>query len=263
VPIDVPGFTLLYQAVRPFKPLAPAEEMSFRMKLQRFQIDRVHGHTVLKNFLNRTGKVIDLGMNNGDFARIMDGRYGCLVIGVEANPVLATEISRLNGVVCKNAAISALDGFVKFSIDEENPEASGIVPDSTPLSKTVIVVPSMSLSTLVREAEAEQIDLLKIDVEGAELDVIETTDPEIFQRCTQIAIEFHSFIYPSHAERIEKAIALLSELGFHCTDFSTNRSDVLFINRHMIYISAGVKALLVLQKYHALIVRRVRRIALT
>jgi FkbM family methyltransferase len=200
-------------------------------------------------------------MNNGDFAQVMADKYGCSVFGIEANPILASENSGLKGVVCKNAAISARDGFVKFSINEDHSEASGIVPDATPISKTVIVVPSMSLATLMREAGAEQVDLLKIDVEGAELDVFETTDPEIFRRCAQIAVEFHAFMYPSHAERIEKIVALLSRLGFHCADFSINRSDVLFINSNRIDVSAAGKALLALQKYQALILRRLFRMA--
>lgn len=65
----------------------------------------------------------------------------------------------------------------------------------------------------------------------------------------QITIEFHSFLYPSQAARIEKAIALLSELGFYYIDFSIRRIDVLFINSGIIDITGLSKALLVIQKY--------------
>jgi len=106
------------------------------MQAQKFCIDRVRGHTFLKNCLNRTGKVVDLGMNKGDFARIINGRYGCSVTGAEANPVLAAKIADLGGgiITCKNAAIAAYDGSVKFSINKENSEASTIVSDTTPLT---------------------------------------------------------------------------------------------------------------------------------
>jgi FkbM family methyltransferase len=231
------------------------------MQPQNFLTDRVRGHTFLKNYLNSTGKVIDLGMNKGDFARAIYGKYGCSVMGLEANPILASAVCRLDGIGCKNAAVSALDGSVKFSIDEENPEASKIVPDSTPISDKVIVVPSVSLSTFFREVEAEQIDLLKVDIEGAELDLVETTEPEIFQRCAQITIEFHSFLYPSQAARIERAIALLSGLGFHYIDFSRRRMDVLFINSRIIDITGFARALLVIQKYQRGIAGRLGRLA--
>jgi hypothetical protein len=71
-------------------------------------IDRVTGHTFLPNCLNGTGKVIDLGMNKGDFARVMRDRHGCSFAGLEANPFLAKATSNLSGILWKNAAISGL-----------------------------------------------------------------------------------------------------------------------------------------------------------
>jgi len=236
---------------------------ALQVDAQKFLIDQVRGHTFLKNYLNRRGKVVDLGMNKGEFARTINSRYGCSVAGVEANPDLAANIADLGGgITCKNAAIAAHDGSVKFSINRENSEASTIVSDSTPLAESVVVVPSISLSTFFREIDAEQIDLLKIDVEGAELDIIETTPEDIFRQCSQISIEFHSFLYPLHSERVEKAITLLTGLGFYCIDFSISRHDVLFLNRRVIDVSAAAKTLLVFQKYQAGITRRLRRIAL-
>jgi hypothetical protein len=55
------------------------------MYSQKCLIDRVRGHTFLPNYLNRTGKIIDLGMHKGDFAKVMRDRYGCFVAGLEAN----------------------------------------------------------------------------------------------------------------------------------------------------------------------------------
>ena len=98
-----------------------------------------------------------------------------------------------------------------------------------------------------------------MDVEGAELEVIETTDPMIFQRCKQITIEFHSFLRPTDRERVENASSLLSTFGFWHLDFSTERSDVLFVNDSLIDLPRLAKILLTTQKYHAGISRRLRR----
>jgi FkbM family methyltransferase len=172
------------------------------MQPQQFLTDRVQGHTFLKNLLSAGGKVMDLGMHKGDFAKAICGRYGCPVVGVEANPALASTFWGLDGLSCKNAAISAADGSVKFAIIENDLEASRIVSESSPLSQTVVVVPSVSLATFFQEVNATRLELLKMDIEGAELDVIETTDPNIFQKCKQITIEFHSFLYPADRERV-------------------------------------------------------------
>lgn len=229
------------------------------MQPQQFLIDRVQGHTFLKNFLSANGKVMDLGMHKGDFAKVICGRYGCSVVGVEANPALASTLRGLDGLSCKNAAISAADGSVKFAIIENDLEASKIVSESIPLSKTVVVVPSVSLATFFQEVNVTQLELLKMDIEGAELDVIETTDPRIFQRCKQITIEFHSFLYPADKERVERVVSLLSTFGFWHIDFSTEWSDVLFINNSLIDVPRLARMLLITQKYHAGIARRLRR----
>jgi FkbM family methyltransferase len=202
---------------------------------------------------------MDLGMHKGDFAKVICGRYGCSVVGVEANPALASRLLGLDGLSCKNAAISAADGSVKFAITENDLQASRIVPESTPLSLTVVVVPSISLATFFHEVDATQLELLKIDIEGAELDIIERTDPKIFQRCKQITIEFHSFLYPADRERVERAISLLSTFGFWHIDFSITRSDVLFINNNLIDVPRLAKMLLITQKYHTGVSRRLRR----
>jgi FkbM family methyltransferase len=222
-------------------------------------IDRVRGHTFLPNCLNRTGKVVDLGMNNGDFAKVMRDRYGCFVAGLEANPLLAKATSKLSGILCKNAAISASDGFVEFLIIDEDPEASRIVARASRTDHT-ITVPSVSLSTFLREIDTEEVDLLKIDVEGAELDLIEEADPDDLLRCAQITIEFHSFIYPDQAPRVENAIAILSKLGFYYLDFSASWTDVLFINNRMIDLTTADKVLLFFQKYRNGLKRRFARL---
>ena len=43
---------------------------------QKFKIDQVKGHTFLKDYLNRPGSVIDLGINKGDFAQYADEAPG-------------------------------------------------------------------------------------------------------------------------------------------------------------------------------------------
>lgn len=231
------------------------------MQIQHVLIDRVRGHTFLRTFPRNAAQVVDLGMHRGEFARVLHGKYGCLVLGLEANPILASANSGIDGLVCKNFAVSAFDGSVEFSIDEECPEASRIVSDGNAASRAVITVPSISLERFLQENGIRDIDLLKMDIEGAELDVIETTDTDVFRRCKQITIEFHSFLYPSQRSRVENAIRYLSNIGFHQIDFSTEWTDVLFVNKSMIDFTPIEKASLVITKYRAGIGRRLRRIA--
>jgi hypothetical protein len=75
--------------------------------------DRARARSYLvKEFPEGSGKVMDLGMHERDYAKVICGRYGCSVVGVEANRALASIFWRIDGLSCKNAAISAADGAV-------------------------------------------------------------------------------------------------------------------------------------------------------
>lgn len=219
---------------------------------------QVRGHTFLPNFLNRTSKVIDLGMNKGDFAKVLRDRYGCSVAGVEANPSLARATSEWGDILCKNVAISGSDGFVEFFVNQQDSEASKIITQKFG-SDVTMTVPCVSLSSFLDEIGAEEVDLLKIDIEGAELDLVEQTEPDVLRRCAQITIEFHSFVFTEQAPRVESAISRLSEAGFYHLDFSIRRTDVLFINNRIIELSAADKSYLMFQKYRSGVKRHLHR----
>jgi len=62
---------------------------------------------------------------------------------------------------------------------------------------------------LARHPGIERIDLLKVDVEGAELDVLEGLDDEDWDRVDQIVLELQD------ADGLaDKVVAILSEHGF-------------------------------------------------
>jgi FkbM family methyltransferase len=64
-------------------------------------------------------------------------------------------------------------------------------------------------AALARYPEIERIDLLKVDVEGAELDVLEGMGDKDWERVTQIALELQDV-----DGMADKAVAILTERGF-------------------------------------------------
>ena len=67
-----------------------------------------------------------------------------------------------------------------------------------------------TISEIVRENQIKQIDLLKIDVEKAELDVLLGIEPQDWQNIKQIVIEVHDF-----DRRLQKIMTLLKQQGFN------------------------------------------------
>jgi EAL domain-containing protein (putative c-di-GMP-specific phosphodiesterase class I) len=59
----------------------------------------------------------------------------------------------------------------------------------------------------------QHVDLLRLDIEGAEYDVLELL-PEMRLRPTQLVIDFHHHIPPNHIAQTERALALLHSLGY-------------------------------------------------
>jgi FkbM family methyltransferase len=67
-----------------------------------------------------------------------------------------------------------------------------------------------TLSETIREQRLQRIDLLKIDVEGAELDVLKGLEDQLWPRVQQLAVE----ISPAHKHRLAALVCQLRAQGF-------------------------------------------------
>src|SRR5665647_198982 len=181
-------------------------------------LDRISEHHFISSWLdasNDKGKllIVDLGMNAGEFAREMLQRYHhSRVVAVEANPHLASAIEHRPNLHCYNYAIGPENGPVSFGIDRDNSTASSL--NETGGNRTNIVVEGIHFADFVEKThiDNEVIDLLKIDIEGSELELFEQTPACFFTNVRQIAVEFHAFSNPDHLPRITKIIARMRGL---------------------------------------------------
>lgn len=88
-----------------------------------------------------------------------------------------------------------------------------------------------SLSHYVKEHNIEKIDFLKIDVEGAELDVLKGMDEDCFAKTAQISMEVHAI-----GDRLEQAKALLTAHDFSNITISQGAFfSQLGFNHHMLF----------------------------
>jgi hypothetical protein len=102
-----------------------------------------------------------------------------------------------------------------------------------------------------------RIDLLKIDIEGAELDLLENIPYPVLREIRQISVEFHAFIRPHDRPRIEAVIAAMRARNFFVLDFSRNLSNVLMINMQHSRLRASKK----IELHTARITQAVKRMA--
>jgi FkbM family methyltransferase len=189
-------------------------------------------HTLVADDFKPTFHVVDLGLNRGHFAGEMI-KLGGKVYGVEANPFLIDQhLKFIEGLRYENVAAAHSEAStIRFYVSNTNSEAGSILFTETEEQETV-TVNVMSLEEILQKSGFEKVDLLKIDIEGAETDLLRNYNPVILaRRVKQMSVEFHDFLDPTHIPQIE-AIKKAYAPYFYIYKFTvSNHGDVLFLSR--------------------------------
>lgn len=197
----------------------------------------IRGHTIYTPPLGPTSVIMDLGANHGAFAAEMHARFGGAYYVVEANPALAGRLREDNRFVVWHCAVTPTGGPIAFNV-ARNDEGSSILGLPTTsayecvLSETV-EVPGRTLESLIAATDTARIDLVKMDIEGAEVAVLRDAPNDVLRRIGQLTIEFHGdpMFGFGLADEVEHVITSLRQRGFLCLDFTNRqRLNVLCIN---------------------------------
>lgn len=142
--------------------------------------------------LDRTDLILDLGSNVGASIAYFRARYPrARIIGLEPDPNayqrLKASVSTLANVEVYPWAIADIAGSSRFHSAPQSWE-SAILPTDAPADGS-IDVETISLPGLMERLDIFHVDLVKMDVEGAEWLVF--SDPSAFARCDAIVGELH------------------------------------------------------------------------
>lgn len=219
-------------------------------------IGRIAGHSFLPAVLSADSVVVDLGVNQAEFSTKLHALTGCRVIGVEAAPELAARAPDHDWLTVRNTAITGTDGPVRLHLNASG-DAS-LLSEISEAGADTVEVPGATLASFLAAHDLGDVDLLKIDIEGAEMDMFDTTPDAVLERVAQITIEFHDFMDPALGPGVERIKNRMRALGFHCLTFSRNNTDVLFVNRRRIALGPLARAYaLALFKYARGVGRRI------
>ena len=89
------------------------------------------------------------------------------------------------------------------------------------------------LTSSTRE-HLERIDLVKMDIEGAEVFALADTERELLRAATQITVEFHDFCGILTTDQVNDLIVRMHLIGFYGVRFSNNNTDWLFVRKDAI-----------------------------
>jgi FkbM family methyltransferase len=224
-----------------------------------FRVYRVRGHTFLRQALKPGSVVVDLGANRGDFAAEMVRRFGCTAYAVEPVREIYEQIPRSSSLTAYHAAVGGADGAARIFL--YGGLGSSIRSDFVPqLGDRQETVEQLTLATLFARAGIGRVDLMKVDIEGAEIEMFDSASDDQLGAVAQITVEFHDFIYPDLAAPVEAIKRRLCGLGFAAIKFTRNNADVLFINRSRLALSTLEEAhLRWVVRYREGALRRVQR----
>jgi len=128
----------------------------------------------------------------------------------------------------KEYGIADFDGNIKF-YPPENPEhVSHTILHRSATSDKYIEVPVKRLETICKELGHDKINLLKMDIEGAEYSVIEDILKSDIQ-IDQLLVEFHDRFETVDAGDTHKAISGLLESGYEIFSISPTGQEYSFI----------------------------------
>jgi FkbM family methyltransferase len=150
--------------------------------------------------------IVDVGANIGMATLWFKARWPqAQVIAVEPDPnnfaLLQRNLKDIPGVRTVQAALAPADGAIGFETEGLNPSAYHI----RALRPGEEGVPAITMATLMRQCGIDHIDLLKLDIEGAEKEVFEAPDLAWMDRVDTLAVELHDRMRPGCGHAFFKA----------------------------------------------------------
>ena len=167
-----------------------------------------------KYTINETDIIVDAGANIGEFtllaaSQAKKGMVYAIEPNKEANELLLANIAsnNLTNVKTFDVALDSKDGIRNFYISHGT--------NSNFFYKTRddknILVKTITLKHFIENNAIKKIDLLKMDIEGAEFDVLMNTSKEELRKIYKIILEFHNI---SDGKNDKKLKYFLEKNGF-------------------------------------------------
>lgn len=195
------------------------------------------GFNVCPEFLTEKSIVYSFGIGEDiSFDMAIIAKHNCQVYGFDPTP---KTINWINGqhldskFTFQAYGISDKSGFVDFFLPVNHEHVSGSLIAQKAVDTTrKVSVEMKSIEDILAELNHTHIDILKMDIEGAEYQVIEHI-LEAKISITQILIEFHDRLFDDGEMRTKQAIRKLNKHGFEIFAVSDSLEEISFINKKL------------------------------
>lgn len=195
------------------------------------------GWCVASNMLSSGSIVYSIGIGDDvSFDLSLIDRYGVKLFAYDPTPESIDWITRQRlpeSFQFFGIGLAHYDGIAHFYRSKKDTNICHSIVQRKETLHHAIEVPVKRLSNLCLENNHRRIDLLKMDVEGAEYDVLDDImNGEI--RIDQILVEFHHRFKNISVSKTRRAISLLNERGFKIFYVSLKGREYSFIHERLL-----------------------------
>lgn len=161
--------------------------------------------------------IIDAGANIGLASIYFANRYpDAKIIAIEPEPanyaLLVKNVRRYPSIVPVNAALWNRDGEISVSLPDPATGATGNWAFYTHEGDGV-KVRALHMESLLREHGLDTVDLVKVDIEGAEVELFQS--PAWVERIRSLVIETHDHLRPGCTSAVEAAMQGFQSTNHH------------------------------------------------
>ncbi len=191
-----------------------------------FFVDKIYSHLDVQSL----DVVFDIGANVGLWTEWILRQNASKVYCFEPNKVALEVLRRLHGgkdnVEIIDKAVDSEVRTIEFFYSDSNSLISATEQHGE-LNKSYEVT-TITISDAIEKFGVDHIDLIKMDIEGAEFKIFESLDDSIYEITDSFLIEFHAFYYSDGKEREERIIEKMKEKGY----FVENHPGGIFATKH-------------------------------
>ena len=195
-----------------------------------------HGWVVDESLLNKESVIYSVGVgSNIDFDLELINSFGATVHAFDPTP---RSIEWVKGqqlpkhFIFHQFGLSAENGHMDFFPPSKASSTHFSPIDRYGNTNNVVRAPVKDIDTIASELNHKEIDLLKMDIEGAEYEVIEAL-PKNRVAINQILIDFHHMYKGIPISKTVDAISALNNLGFELFNISQRTYEFSFRKKGM------------------------------
>jgi len=166
--------------------------------------------------------IIDAGAQAGFFTlycRALNAKIRIYAIEPEPTNALFLakhlKLNHIQNVKIFQQALAGKSGKCEFFVSEDTHNHSLLKPEEF---KTKILVPILSLSDFLKEHKLKKVSLLKMDIEGAEYEVLANLAKDDWRKFENILLEYHDLPEKNHQQLAE----LIRSNGFSLEIFPSH-----------------------------------------